>query len=97
MYIESKISNDVYDNYNNLFILYNDKDVYENELPELGRILNYFIDNYSKFNNDEKLLSKNVVIIANAILSNINNEYGIIKTRKSICKSLVSNLNKKQN
>ena len=89
MYIESKISNDVYDNYNNLFILYNDKDVYENELPKLGRILNYFIDNYSKFNN--------VVIIANAILSNINNEYGIIKTRKSICKSLVSNLNKKQN
>lgn len=96
MFQDAKIKSEVYEKYYELVGLVKQKGAASSKLSKLDTLLTYFNDNYSTFNDEEKKLVKNVVIIANGITEKTNTYYGFVKGKKNGCIKQVKVLNAKR-
>lgn len=96
MYKDDYISLDFFRKYNELVALFKLKNAASVKLGDLKKLLNYFTNNYNTFNNEEKKIIKNVLIMANAIINNVNNHYLIFTQLKKECNELIDILNNNQ-
>lgn len=96
MYKDTKISLEVYDKYYELVGLLKQKGCSSSKLNKLEILLNYFINNFESFNNEEKKLIKNVIMIADAITEKANTYYEFVERQKSRCINQVKVLNAKR-
>lgn len=96
MYKDSDISLEVYQKYNSLVSLFKKKGASSGKLYDLEILLNYFINNLETFNEEEKKLIKNVLMMSKGIVSKVNNGYKFIKERRDDCIKLIETLYEKQ-
>ena len=96
MYKDDYISLDFFRKYNELVALFKLKNAQSVKLSDLKNILTYFTNNYNTFNDEEKKIIKNVLIMANAIINNVNNHYQRFTERKKECDYLIDILNNNQ-
>ena len=96
MYKDSDISLEVYQKYNNLVSLFKKKGASSGKLDDLEILLNYFNNNFDTFNEEEKKLIKNVLMMSKGIVSKVNNGYKFIKERRDDCINLIETLYEKQ-
>ena len=96
MYKDSDISLEVYQKYNSLVSLFKKKGASSGKLDDLEILLNYFNNNFDTFNEEEKKLIKNVLMMSKGIVSKVNNGYKFIKERRDTCINLIETLYEKQ-
>lgn len=96
MYKDSEISLETYQKYDNLISLFKKKGASSTKLFDLETLLNYFNNNFETFNEEEKKLIKNVLMISKGIVRKVNNGYKFIKERRDACITLIETLYEKQ-
>ncbi len=96
MYKDVEIGLDTYKKYYELVSLLKQKGTTSSKLTKLEMLLDYFIENYDNLNNEEIKLIKNVIMIANGIITKVNTYYGIAKQRQSSCIERVEILKEKE-
>ncbi len=96
MYKDTEIRLTIYEEYFKLVRLLKRKGASSSKLNELEAMLDYFIKNYDDFNDEEKKLIKNVIIIATSMINNTNTCYGFIRERRDSCLTLTKKLKEKQ-
>lgn len=96
MYKDNEIGLEIYQNYNELLNLYKRKGASSSKLLELSELLEYFNNNYEHFNENEKKVVKNVIMIASDIIGKVNFPYGELKKNRENCINLINNLNNMQ-
>ncbi len=96
MFKDDEMGLDIYIKYDQLVRLFKDKHTASSKLNELKEFLQYFNNCYERFNNEEKKLIKNVIMIAEGIINNVNNRYKYVQERLSECIMLVNEIKNKQ-
>lgn len=96
MYVGDEISLETFRTYNKLVHLYKEKYAESAKLDELKPLLIYFINNYETFNEDEKKLTKNVLIISKGITNNVKNHYKKFQDKLNSCLELIQQLEEKK-
>lgn len=96
MYKDNEIGLEFFNKYNELIVLLKQKNAASSKLRDLEKLLQYFDNNYDNFNDDEKKLFKNILMISNGIINNVKNHYSYIEERKNNCKSLIQSIENKQ-
>lgn len=96
MYVGDEISLETFREYNKLVHLYKEKYAESAKLDELKPLIIYFINNFDSFNEDEIKLTKNVLLIAKAITSNVKNHYKKFQDKLKVCLELIQELEEKK-
>lgn len=96
MYKDDQISLEFLNQYDKLLVLLKEKAAASSKLSNLETILEYFDDNYEMFNEEEKRLVKNIIIMANGITNKTNTYYNYNKNKNERCLTLTNNLKNKQ-
>lgn len=95
MYKDDEISLNFYVQYYELVSLLKQKGAASAKLNNLEILLRYFINNYEFFNEEEKKLTKNIIMIATGISNKTNTYYNFVKDQKERCLSLTKDLKNK--
>lgn len=96
MYKDDGICLEVYKNYNDLIQLFKRKGSSIQKISELNSLLNYFNDDFEKFNNEEQKIIKNVILMASDIIYKVNHPYSEIKENRNNCINIIESLKEKQ-
>lgn len=96
MFKDDEVNAEVYQNYNELINLLKQKGTSSSKLDKLNTLLEYFYNNYERFNKEELKLVKNAIIIASGIANKANGYYAFVNNKKNTTISLTSGLIKKQ-
>lgn len=96
MYKDDDISLNFYAQYYELVSLLKQKGAASAKLSNLEILLEYFINNYEFSNEEEKKLTKNIIMIATDITNKTNTYYNFVKNKKERCLNLTKDLKSKQ-